>query len=118
MTKSDIESAFRLLPVHPVCYHLLGCRVDVFFYYDTCCPMGCSISCHYFEVFSSFLERVVRCDSCAIIHYLDDFFLISLGDFDQCWFLLDTFSYLMSKFGVPLSSEKAGFDIIFFGDRN
>lgn len=45
---ADIESAFWLLPVHPDCYHL----VDGLFYYDTCLPMGCSILCHYFELFS------------------------------------------------------------------
>lgn len=32
---ANIESAFRLLPVHPDCYHLLGCCVDGQFYYDT-----------------------------------------------------------------------------------
>lgn len=28
LAKSDIESAFRLLPVHPDCFHLLGCMLD------------------------------------------------------------------------------------------
>ncbi|KAM4034613.1 LOW QUALITY PROTEIN: uncharacterized protein ACNLHF_021274 [Anomaloglossus baeobatrachus] len=41
MAKSDIESAFRLLPVHPDCHHLLGWFVDGSYYYDTCLPMGC-----------------------------------------------------------------------------
>ncbi|KAM4025867.1 uncharacterized protein ACNLHF_026304 [Anomaloglossus baeobatrachus] len=35
MAKSDIESAFRLLPVHPDCHHLLGWFVDGSYYYDT-----------------------------------------------------------------------------------
>lgn len=48
MAKSDVESAFRLLPVHPECYHLLGCQVDGHYYYDACLPMGCSISCYFF----------------------------------------------------------------------
>lgn len=55
MVKSDIEFAFHLLPVHPECYHLLGCQVDGSFYQDACMPMGCSISCHFFELFRSFL---------------------------------------------------------------
>ncbi|CAJ0925780.1 unnamed protein product [Ranitomeya imitator] len=46
LAKSDIESAFRLLPVHLVCLHLLGCKVDQHYYFDMCLPMGCSISCH------------------------------------------------------------------------
>ncbi|CAJ0929866.1 unnamed protein product [Ranitomeya imitator] len=60
MAKSDIESAFRLLPVHPDCYHLLGAMFEDKYYFDTCLPMGCSISCHYFEMFSTFLEWVAR----------------------------------------------------------
>ncbi|CAJ0934229.1 unnamed protein product [Ranitomeya imitator] len=60
MAKSDIESAFRLLPAHQDCYHLLGAMFEDKYYFDTCLPMGCSISCHYFEMFSTFLEWVAR----------------------------------------------------------
>lgn len=108
MAKSDIESAFRLLPVHPECYHLLGCQVEGSYFYDACLPMGCSISCYFFELFSSFLEWVVRYETASrcIIHYLDDFLFVSPGGSDSCQFLLDTFKFFMQKFGVPLSLEK------------
>ncbi|XP_056419396.1 uncharacterized protein LOC130360877 [Hyla sarda] len=108
MAKSDIESAFRLLPVHPECYHLLGCRVDGAFYYDVCLPMGCAISCRYFEMFGSFLEWVVRFEtgSRSVIHYLDDFLFVGPDGSPRCVFLLDTFRFFMQKFGVPLSAEK------------
>ncbi|KAM4034620.1 uncharacterized protein ACNLHF_021282 [Anomaloglossus baeobatrachus] len=108
MAKSDIESAFRLLPVHLDCYHLLGCFVDGLYYYDTCLPMGCSISCSYFELFSSFLEWVVKVESGSqsIIHYLDDFLFVGPQDSTHCQLLLDTFCSLMSRFGVPLSRDK------------
>ena len=56
MAKSDIKSAFRLLPVHPDDFNLLGFTFDGSFYYDKCMPMGCSISCVTFERFSTFLE--------------------------------------------------------------
>ncbi|KAM4019336.1 uncharacterized protein ACNLHF_000032 [Anomaloglossus baeobatrachus] len=108
MAKSDIESAFRLLPVHPDCYHLLGLSVDGFYYYDTCLPMGCSISCHYFELFSSFLEWVLRFETGirSVIHYLDDFLFVGPRDSQACSTLLDSFRSLMSVFGVPLSADK------------
>ncbi|XP_069816798.1 uncharacterized protein [Dendropsophus ebraccatus] len=108
MAKSDIESAFRLLPVHPDCYHLLGCHVEGKFYYDTCLPMGCSISCHYFEMFSTFLEWSVRYETGArsIIHYLDDFLFVAPANSGLCRFLLDTFRFMMDRFGVPVSAEK------------
>ncbi|KAM3936673.1 uncharacterized protein RB166_018270 [Leptodactylus fuscus] len=108
LAKSDIESAFRLLPVHPNCYHLLGCQFGGFFYYDMCLPMGCSISCRYFEMFSTFLEWVVRQESGAssVIHYLDDFLFVGPAGSPTCQYLLDTFRYFAAYFGVPLARDK------------
>jgi hypothetical protein len=60
MAKADIESAFRLLPIHPDDFHLLGIRVDRLFYVDKALPMGASCSPAYFEMFSTFLEWVVN----------------------------------------------------------
>jgi len=40
MAKSDIEDAFRLLPIHPDDHHLLGFTWEGKYYYDTCLPMG------------------------------------------------------------------------------
>lgn len=60
MAKADVESTFRLLPVHPDSFRLLGCHWINEFYVDQCLPMGCSISCAIFEQFSSFVEWVVR----------------------------------------------------------
>ena len=45
VAKTDIESAFRLMPIHPHDYNLLGFVVDGKFYYDRCLPMGSSVSC-------------------------------------------------------------------------
>lgn len=108
MAKSDIESAFRLLPVHADCFHLLGCFLDGCYYYDTCLPMGCSISCYYFELFSTFLEWVVKRESGlrSVTHYLDDFLFVSPAESDGCAKLLSCFCQMMARFGVPLSAEK------------
>ncbi|XP_069605972.1 uncharacterized protein [Ranitomeya imitator] len=108
MAKSDIESAFRLLPVHPDCYHLLGAMFEDKYYFDTCLPMGCSISCHYFEMFSTFLEWVARKVTRlpSITHYLDDFLFVGPANSEVCHDALVQFKDVMSCFGVPLSSEK------------
>ena len=45
LAKTDIKSAFRLLPVAPSDYELLDFQFQGKFYYDRCLPMGCSISC-------------------------------------------------------------------------
>lgn len=69
-------------------------------------PSDGMILCHFFKLFSLFLELVVRYEtgSRSVIHYLDDFLFISPGGSDQCQYLLDTFRFM--KFGVPLSQEK------------
>ena len=76
MAKADIKSAFRLLPVHPDDFNLLGFFFNGSYYYDKCVPMGCSISCVTFERFSTFLEYCARKVAATdnIIHCLDDFF--------------------------------------------
>ena len=43
MTTTDIEKAFRIMPVHPVDYELLGMKINNVFYYDHALPMGRSI---------------------------------------------------------------------------
>ena len=52
IAKADIESAFRIIPIHPDDYPLLGMCLDGKYYYDKCLPMGCSVSCKIFEAFS------------------------------------------------------------------
>lgn len=108
LAKVDIESAFRLLPVHPESFRLLGCHWDDEFYVDQCLPMGCSISCAIFEQFSSFVEWVVRDVSGvnSIIHYLDDFLCIGPAESRICAVLLATLEHIADRFGIPLAPEK------------
>lgn len=108
LAKTDIEAAFRLLPVHPDSCHLLGCRWQDRFFVDRCLPMGCAISCSLFEQFSSFLEWVVRDVSglSSVIHYLDDFLCIGPAESAICASLLATLQQVFEVFGVPLAADK------------
>ena len=107
LAKTDIKSAFRLLPVAPSDYELLGFQFQNMYYYDMCLPMGCSISCALFETFSTFLEfhikRVLETNS--ITHYLDDFLLIG-NSMAHCEVLMSTFKEVCAQLGVPLAAEK------------
>ena len=77
LAKSDIESAFRLLPVHPDDHHLLGMMWQGHYYYDLCLPMGCASSCKLFEEFSTALEHLIRYHTKSVIlHVLDGFLFI------------------------------------------
>ncbi|KAM9296652.1 uncharacterized protein PAF06_017570 [Gastrophryne carolinensis] len=108
MAKTDIESAFRLLPVHPDSQYLLGCYFEGGFFIDRCLPMGCSVSCAYFEAFSTFLEWVVKEKSglSAVTHYLDDFFCVGPADSRVCDLLLSCMLSTFDSFGVPVATEK------------
>ena len=107
LAKSDIKSAFRLLPVSPEDYELLGFSFDGSFYYDRCLPMGCSISCALFEKFSTLLEFRVKfvTKSSSVTHYLDDFLFVGSSR-SSCSTLLNTFTTICEELGVPLAHEK------------
>ncbi|KAM4704352.1 LOW QUALITY PROTEIN: uncharacterized protein WCC33_012757 [Rhinophrynus dorsalis] len=70
--------------------------------------MGCSVSCAFFETFSTFLEWVVRVEAgCnSIIHYLDDFLCVGPGGSAICAWLLRTLQWVADVFGVPLAPGK------------
>jgi hypothetical protein len=76
IAKMDIKSAFRLLPVYPGDFNLLGFKIDSDYFINKCMPMGCSISCSTFEKFSTFLHWLTTKESNSenLDHYLDDFF--------------------------------------------
>lgn len=80
--KMDISNAFRLLPIRPEDFSLLGFKFLDKYYVDKCLPMGCAISCALFEKFSTFLHWSVEhhTNLNSIVHYLDDFFCWSSRD--------------------------------------
>ena len=109
LAKSDIKSAFRLLPIHPSDYYLLGFSWDEKFYYDRCLPVGCSASCQLFEEFSSDLEYLVAFHTHQkVIHVLDDFLFLAKNQAD-CQIGLHYFLDLCKKVGVPIAHEKTVF---------
>ena len=38
LAKTDIQSAFRTIPIHPKDYHLLGMRWEGRYYFERCPP--------------------------------------------------------------------------------
>ena len=60
LAKADDWSAFRIIPVHPKEYHLLGMKWRGEFYVDCCLPMGLASSCRSFERLITAMEWVAR----------------------------------------------------------
>ena len=107
LAKTDIKSAFRVIPINPKDYHLLGFKWGGLYYFDKCLPMGASSSCAIFERFSSALHWIVsqRLKGITIVHVLDDFLFVG-PSLESCKFALELFLKIAEDIGVPIAGEK------------
>ena len=106
LAKTDVKSAFRILPIHFLDLACLGICFQDEFYVDLCLPFGSSISCALFESFAgAFHWIIVTFVRVFLKHYLDDFLL---GHFTKslCFKALQETQQLVEEIGVPLSPEK------------
>lgn len=107
LAKTDIKNAFRLIPVSPSDYNLLGICWRDRFYVDRNLAMGLSSSCKIFECFSSALEWIARfrLHIPGILHLLDDFLIVSKS-LASCANDLQVFLNTCDELGVPMAPEK------------
>ena len=104
--KSDIKSAFKIIPIHPDDHHKLGLYIFGKFYYDVTLAMGAASACQIFEAFSTALEAIHSFYSHELtLHYLDDFFFISWG-IVMSNFNKSSFDNLYQDLGVPQAPDK------------
>ena len=103
LAKTDIKNEFRIIPIHPDDYNLLGMQWRGLYYYDRCMPMGCSS----FETFSTAVEWVAhqKLKITFILHLLDDFLLVAPSA-QLCQQQLHLFLSLCSYLGIPMAPEK------------
>jgi hypothetical protein len=54
LSKVDIEHAlaYKIIPINPASFHLLGFVIGDKYFFDKTLPMGLSYSCNLFEQFS------------------------------------------------------------------
>lgn len=104
----DLKSAFRLLPIHPSDFCLLGIKFQDCYYFDKCLPFGCALSCALFEKFSNFLHWALShtTKSSNICHYLDDFLFVGPNASNECDRLMQQFSHICKDLGVPIAADK------------
>ena len=106
-----MKNAFRIVPIRPMDYCLLGMRWKNVYYYDRCMPMGCPSSCKTFETLSTAMDWIAQRKLMInhIIHLLDDFLIIAISESlcqDQLHLFLELCSYLGSYLGIPIAPEK------------
>ena len=107
LAKTDIRSAFRIIPIAPSNYHLLGFKWRNKYYFDKCLPMGASSSCAIFESLSTALEWILLkyTRNVLIVHVLDDFLIISPNE-QLCELALKQVTEICEQIGIPLAPEK------------
>ena len=107
LAKTDIKSAFRIIPVHPSQHHLLGMQWNDAFFYDTTLPMGCSISCNIFEAFSTAIQWIAntKLGIQHMVHVLDDFLIIAPSQAES-QHQLNKFLAFCEECGIPMAPEK------------
>ena len=100
-TKVDIESAYRLIPVHPQDRPLQAVRWGDQIFIDPMLPFGLRSAP---RIFNAGLHWHLQCSGIQhLYHYLDDF--IMLGP-PQCQGYLDTLQHQCNRLGVPIAAHK------------
>ena len=112
IAKADLKDAFRMLPIRPQDFDLLGFQFEGEYYFDKALPMGLKISCHYFEMFSTFLNWLINnlMSQQLCVHYLDDWLFFSpkqaRGEVSRCGEVLSKFLAMCRWLGIPVAEEK------------
>lgn len=107
LAKVDIRSAYRIVPVHPEDWWLLGMLWDGALYVDTALPFGLRSAPKIFNALADTLEWIARQQGVQnLFHYLDDYLVVGNPRSSECseylTILLSIFDYLK----VPVALEK------------
>lgn len=113
LAKTDIESAFRLIPVHPEDYELLGMFWNNKYYFDKVLPFGLRSAPFLFNQLSDAVEWVLihKQHISFVCHILDDFLIIEppSGSFPfdfKCRTSLTKMLNSFKTFGIPIATKK------------
>ena len=107
MGKIDIKHAFRLCPVHPDDWHLLGYSWRARWFFDMRLPFGLRSSPFIFTSFSDALQWILltKFFITGHVHYLDDFLVVA-STREKCQFWMDLIVDAFEFLGVPIAKDK------------
>ena len=113
LAKTDIESAFRLIPLKPSDYELFGMVWNNHYYYDKVLPFGLRSAPFIFNLLSDAVEWILRnkCSISFVCHILDDFLIIeppsSSSPYSQaCQRSLSSMQLTFRNLGIPMAPHK------------
>ena len=107
LAKMDIESAYRLIPVHPQDRPLQAMQWRERVYIDPMLPFGLRSAPKLFNAVADALEWYVRQQGVEHIgHYLDDFIVLGAPNSQECSSSITTLDRSCATLGVPVAEHK------------
>ena len=108
LAKVDLKNAFRLCPVHPEDWHLLGIRWRGHYLVDKCLPFGLRSAPFLFNMVADAIQWILEnhCHVQHSFHYLDDYFFEGPSDSQACGKSLSSMLSLCDTLNIPLKPEK------------
>jgi hypothetical protein len=107
LAKIDIDSAYRLIPVHPSDCPLQAMEWDGMLYVDPMLPFGLRSAPKIFNAVADALEWCIRAQGVQhIFHYLDDFIVIGPPNSAACAEALTIIDQTCNRLGVPMAAHK------------
>ena len=108
MSKTDIQSAFPIIPIHPHDWELLGMQWKGLYFFDTVLPFGLRSAPFLFNMLSDALEWIIRhkLNISGVMHILDDFFIALPPPRSHCSTALCHLLTLFTDLDIPLAPGK------------
>ena len=108
LSNIDLQGAFRLIPVHPSQWNLLGICWKTRFYADTCLPFGLRSAPYLFNHLSEAIHwtLVNKYGIHHLLYYLDDFLTAGSPDSPICSYNLNSMLSLCGRINAPIKSSK------------
>ena len=107
LIKIDIRNAYRVVPVHPDDRWLMGMLWEGSLFIDTALPFGLRSAPKIFTALADAAEWIVRQRGVEfVIHYLDDFLIVTSADTNQGEHALRILLESFEQLGLPVAWEK------------
>ena len=108
LAKFDVESAHRIIPVHPNDLYLLGMQWQGNYFVYITLPFGLPSAPYIFSSVADLVDWVLKkqYDVSFLLHYLDDFHTLGPPNSQTCQQNVDTSIQQFQDWGIPLHPDK------------
>ena len=104
LVKIDLKDAYRIVPVHPDDYHLLGIHWNKHTYLDRALPFGLRSAPKIFTAVADFIAWALH--QHGIAHQLHYFLFLGTPLTDEAQRALDTVTQVLRMLGIPIAIHK------------